>query len=52
MVPVNTRKRYSKPIGEYFGVYVSGFQVNLSYNPKKGFWENAKIFNEKAKENC
>jgi len=51
MVPVNTRKRYKKSIGEYVGVYVSGFQVNLSYNPKKGFWENAKIFNDKAKEN-
>ncbi len=51
MVPVNTRKRYKKPIGEHVGVYVSGFQVQLSYNPKKGFWENAKIFNDIAKEN-
>lgn len=51
MVPVNTRKRYKKPIGEDVGVYISGFQVKLSYNPKKGYWENAKIFNDKAKEN-
>ncbi len=51
MVPVNTRKHYSKPIGEYFGVYVSGFEVKFSYNPKKGFWKNAKIYNDKAKEN-
>ena len=51
MVPVNTRKHYKKPIGEHFGVYVSGFELKLSYNPKKDFWENAKIFNEKAREN-
>ena len=51
MVPVNTRKRYKNPIGEYVGVYVSGFELKFSYNPKKGFWENAKIFNDKAKEN-
>ena len=51
MVPVNTRKHYKKPIGEHFGVYVSGFEIKLSYNRKKNFWENAKIFNEKAREN-
>jgi len=51
MVPVNTRKYYKKPIGEHFGVYVSGFEIKLSYNRKKDFWENAKIFNEKAREN-
>ncbi len=51
MIPVNTRKRYKKPIGEYVGVYVSGFDFKFSYNPKKDFWENARIFNIKAKEN-
>ncbi len=51
MVPVNTRKRYKNPIGEHVGVYVSGFEVKFSYNTKKAFWENAKIFNDKAKEN-
>jgi len=51
MVPVNTRKRYKTPIGEYVGVYVSGFELKFSYNPKKDFWENAKIFNDKAQEN-
>ena len=51
MVPVNTRKHYKKPIGDHFGVYVSGFELKLSYNAKKDFWENAKIFNEKAREN-
>ncbi len=50
MVPVNTRERYKKPVGEHFGLYVSGFQFKLSYNPKKDFWENTKIFNEKAIE--
>jgi len=51
MIPVSTRKRYKKPIGEDVGVYVSGFELKFSYNPKKDFWENAKIFNDNAKEN-
>jgi NRPS condensation-like uncharacterized protein len=51
MIPVNTRKRYKKPIGEYVGVYVSGFDFKFSYNQKKDFWENAKNFNDKAQEN-
>jgi NRPS condensation-like uncharacterized protein len=51
MVPVNTRKRYKNPISDYVGVYVSGFNFKFSYNPKKDFWENAIIFNDKAKEN-
>ncbi|MHA2120536.1 MAG: condensation domain-containing protein [Promethearchaeota archaeon] len=51
LIPVNTRNLYKNPIGESVGVYVSGFDFKFSYNPKKGFWENAKIFNDKAKEN-
>jgi len=51
MVPVNTRKHYKNPVGEHVGVYVSGFEIKLSYNLKKDFWENVKIFNEKAREN-
>lgn len=51
MIPVNTRKLYKNPIGEYVGVYVSGFDFKFSYNSKKDFWENAKVFNDKAKEN-
>jgi NRPS condensation-like uncharacterized protein len=51
MVPVNTRDRYNKPIGENFGLYVSGFSFKLSYNPKKSFWENAQAFDEGMKKN-
>ena len=51
MIPVNTRILYKNPIGEYVGVYVSGFNLKFSYNPKKDFWENVKNFNDKAKEN-
>ncbi|MFX1267904.1 MAG: condensation domain-containing protein [Promethearchaeota archaeon] len=50
LIPVNTRKRYIKPVGENFGLYAAGFQFELSYNPKKDFWENAKIFNENVRE--
>ena len=50
MLPVNTRKRYRKPVGEHFGLYVAGFQFKLSYNPEKDFWENAKTFGEKVRE--
>ena len=38
MVPVNTRNKYKKPVGDNIGVYVSGFQFKFSYNPKKDFW--------------
>lgn len=50
LLPVNTRKRYRKPVGEHFGLYVAGFQFKLSYNPKEDFWENSKIFGEKVKK--
>ena len=51
MVPVNTRNKYKKPVGENIGVYVSGFQFKLSYNTKKEFWENAKLFDKGVKDN-
>ncbi len=51
MVPVNTRNKYKKPVGENIGVYVSGFQFKLSYNLKKDFWENAKLFDKGVKDN-
>jgi NRPS condensation-like uncharacterized protein len=50
ILPVNTRKRYKNPVGEHFGLYVAGFQIKLSYNPKKSFWENARIFNQKVRK--
>ncbi len=51
MIPVSTRKRFKNPVDEHFGLYVSGFEFKPNFNPKKGFWKNAKNFNEKAKEN-
>jgi hypothetical protein len=51
MVPVNTRDKYKKPVGENIGVYVSGFQFKLNYNPKKSFWENAQSFDKGVKNN-
>ena len=51
MVPVNTRNKYKKPVGDNIGVYVSGFQFKLSYNPKKEFWENAQLFDQGVKDN-
>ena len=51
MVPVNTRNKYKKPVGDNIGVYVSGFQFKLSYNPKKEFWENAQLFDQGVKNN-
>jgi NRPS condensation-like uncharacterized protein len=51
MVPVNTRNKYKKPVGDNIGVYVSGFQFKLSYNPKKDFWENANAFDKGVKDN-
>ncbi len=51
MVPVNTRNRYKKPVGENFGLYVAGFQFKITNNPKKNFWENAKMFDKGLKDN-
>lgn len=51
MVPVNTREKYKKPVGNNIGVYVSGFQFKLTYNLKKNFWENAQLFDQAVKDN-
>ncbi len=51
MVPVNTRNKYKKPVGDNIGLYVSGFQFKLVYNLKKDFWENVKIFDKEVKDN-
>jgi len=50
LIPVNTRERYKKQVGEQFGLYAAGFQFKMSYNPKLNFWENVKIFNQKVRE--
>ncbi len=50
MIPVNTRERYKKPVGEHFGLYAAGFQFKMTYNPKISFWENAKIFDQNVRE--
>ncbi len=40
---VNTRDKLTTPAGEAFGFYASSLTVKLPYNPRDGFWENARI---------
>jgi hypothetical protein len=39
---VNLRDRLPNPPGEGMGYYAQGLEVKYKYNPKKGFWENAR----------
>lgn len=50
LIPVNTRERYKKPVGDHFGLYAAGFQFKMTYNPKIDFWENVKLFTRKVRE--
>lgn len=50
LIPVNTRDRYKKPVGEHFGLYAAGFQFKMTHNPKLSFWENVRLFNKKVRE--
>jgi NRPS condensation-like uncharacterized protein len=50
-IGTSLRDRLSKPPGEAFGYYASGLELNLKYNHKKGFWENARQYHKKIKPN-
>ena len=50
LIPVNTRERYKKPVGDHFGLYAAGFQFKMTYNPKIDFWENVKLFTREVRE--
>lgn len=45
--PVNMRARFARPVGESFGFLASSVIVNMNYNTKLKFWNNARKFHHK-----
>ena len=45
--PVNLRNRLTVPIGDAVGMFAGGAVVSLKYNPRKGFWYNARRYQKK-----
>ncbi|MEX2684784.1 MAG: condensation domain-containing protein [Candidatus Sigynarchaeota archaeon] len=45
--PVNLRDRLKMPIGEAIGLFATGMNIRMRYNPKQTFWENARKYQEK-----
>ena len=51
LVPVDFRSRLTQPVGEAIGFYASaGVNFRLKYNPKKSFWDMARIIDRKIKQ--
>lgn len=50
MVPVDFRSRLTQPVGEAFGFYASAVVFKQKYNPKKSFWDMARITDKKIKQ--
>ncbi|MEL6319227.1 MAG: hypothetical protein AAFQ57_01060, partial [Cyanobacteria bacterium J06626_14] len=50
MVPVDFRSRLTQPVGEAIGFYASGVILKQKYNPKKSFWDMARIIDKKIKQ--
>jgi NRPS condensation-like uncharacterized protein len=48
-IAASLRNRLPNPPGEALGYYASGFELNLKYNHKKSFWENARLYHKKIK---
>lgn len=48
--PVNLRPRLALPVDEAFGAFASGAVVRMEYDPKQGFWDNARQFHSKLQQ--
>jgi NRPS condensation-like uncharacterized protein len=44
---VSTRDKLTVPVGEAFGLYASSLTACLKYDPRRTFWDSARIFYEK-----
>jgi NRPS condensation-like uncharacterized protein len=44
---VSTRDKLTLPVGEAFGFYASSLTAHLEYDPRRTFWDSARIFHEK-----
>ena len=48
--PVNLRPQLALPVGEAFGAFASGAVIRMTYDPKQGFWNNARQFHDKLQQ--
>jgi len=46
-IPVGLRNRLALPIGEEFGLFASGLHIEMKYDPKRDFWDNARRFQKR-----
>ncbi len=44
---VSTRDKLTVPVGEAFGFYASSLTAQLEYDPRRTFWDSARIFHKK-----
>lgn len=50
LVPVDLRDRLTQSVGEAVGFYVSWVQLRLKYAPGESFWNMARVFHKKVKQ--
>jgi NRPS condensation-like uncharacterized protein len=48
-IAASLRDRLPNPPGEAIGYYALGVEVKLKYDPRKSFWDNARIYHRKIK---
>jgi NRPS condensation-like uncharacterized protein len=48
VVAASLRDRLPQPPGEGLGMYAGGLELKFKYNHRRGFWENARAFDEKV----
>ena len=50
-IGASLRDRLPRPPGEAMGYYAAGPQLKLKYNPRNGFWDNAREYHKKIRAN-
>jgi NRPS condensation-like uncharacterized protein len=51
VIAANLRDRLPNPPGEAVGYYALGVEIKLKYNHKKSFWDNARKYHRRIKQN-
>ncbi|HSG17862.1 MAG TPA: condensation domain-containing protein [Anaerolineae bacterium] len=51
VIATSLRDQLPNPPGEGMGFYAAGIELNLKYDRKKGFWDNARRYHKKIKPN-
>jgi NRPS condensation-like uncharacterized protein len=47
---MSTRDKLNVPVAEAFGFYASSFSADLQYEPRRAFWDTARIFHERIRD--